>query len=326
MKWMLRLITGLALLASLVLTLALAAAMLRETEQRADILPGDGRLIPTREGEIFVLEAGPKDGTALLFAHGTAAWSDLWSPVLEAAGRDGWRAIAFDMPPFGFSDHAEDRIYTRPRQADRILALVEALDIKPIFVAHSVGAGPAVEAVMQNQDAFAGLIIVAGALALGRRVEDATLPLPLRPEPLRKATTALTMTNPLLTRKFLSGFVHQKDAVTDDRVALLQRPLVRKGTTSAYADWVPNLLVPPKDARSTRAAEYSALTLPVIYIWGEEDTVTPLAQAEALVALTDGARLITLPGVGHIPQIEDTPAFLLALSEALGLVAAHSPN
>ncbi|MEO0370853.1 MAG: alpha/beta hydrolase [Pseudomonadota bacterium] len=311
---------ALGLSACLALSLALAAAMLRETGDRTNLLPEEGRLVATPEGQIFVLEKGPEDGQPLLFAHGTAAWSGLWRPVLEAKGNQGWRAIGFDMPPFGFSDHAEDRNYSRPRQADRILALVDALDIKPVFVAHSVGAGPSVEAVMQRPDAFAGLIVVAGALGLGRHTEEATLPLPLRPAPVRKSATALTMTNPWLTRTFLSGFVHKKDAVTDARVSLLQRPLRREGTTAAYADWLPNLLVPPQDARSTREEEYKALRLPVVYIWGTEDSTTPLAQAEALVALTTGAHLITLPGLGHIPQIEDTPAFLLALDQGLGLI------
>lgn len=326
MRWIYRLVLALGALACLVLALASAAALLRETEERAAILPADGRLVDTKEGAIFVSETGPEDGPPLLFAHGTAAWSGLWQPVLDATGANGWRGVAFDMPPFGFSDHAADRIYSRPRQADRILALVEALDVKPILIAHSVGAGPAVEAVMHNQTAFAGLIVVDGALALGRHAEDAALPLPLQPEPLRKAATALTITNPLLTRRFLSGFVHNKDAVTDARVALLQRPLRRENTTSAYADWVPNLLVAPQDARSTRAEEYQALALPVVYIWGAEDTVTPLHQAEALAGLTQGAELIVLPGVGHIPQIEDTPAFLLALTQALGLIAPNALN
>ncbi|MEL7253505.1 MAG: alpha/beta hydrolase [Pseudomonadota bacterium] len=324
MRWIIRFVIWIGAFACLVLAIASVAAMLRESDDRADILPDAGRLVTTEDGQIFVLEAGPEDGDPLLFAHGTAAWSGLWGPVLEAKGADGWRAVGFDMPPFGFSDHASDGDYSRPRQAQRILALVEAMEMKPIFVAHSVGAGPSVEAVMENPQAFAGLIVVGGALALGRHEEDATLPLPLRPAPLRKSATALTMTNPWLTRTFLSGFVHKKDAVTDDRVTLLQRPLTRDGTSAAYADWLPNLLVPPQDARSTRAEEYQALDLPVVYIWGKEDTTTPLAQAEELVALTPGARLITLPGVGHIPQIEDTPAFLLALDRALGLIASQN--
>ncbi|MEM6589131.1 MAG: alpha/beta hydrolase [Pseudomonadota bacterium] len=328
MRWIIRLVTFVGILACFVLVMGLGAAKLRERDMRAEILPDAGRLIATAEGQIFVLEDGPTDGRPLLFAHGTAAWSGLWGPVLEAKGAEGWRAIGFDMPPFGFSDHAEDRDYSRPRQAERILALVEAMDVKPIFVAHSVGAGPSVEAVMQNPDAFAGLIVVGGALALGRHADDAALPRPLRADPLRKSATALTMTNPWLTRTFLSGFVHRKDAVTDDRVALLQRPLTRHGTSAAYADWLPTLLVAPKDARSTRAEEYKALALPVIYIWGDKDTVTPVAQAEELVALTPGAHLITLPDVGHIPQIEDTPGFLLALDRALGLIGGtiSAPN
>ena len=259
MRWMYRLTLVVGVLACLVLALASGAALLRETEERAEILPPEGRLVDTAEGAMFVLETGPEDGPPLLFAHGTAAWSGLWAPVLDAVSADGRRAVGFDMPPFGFSDHAQARDYSRPRQAARILALVNALNIKPIFVAHSVGAGPSVEAVMQRPEAFAGLVVVSGAVGLGRHEEKAMLPLPLRPAPLRKSATALTMTNPWLTRTFLSGFVHKKDAVTDARVALLQSPLKRHGTTAAYADWVPNLLAAPIDARSTRAEEYQAL-------------------------------------------------------------------
>ena len=53
-------------------------------------------------------------------------------------------------------------------------------------------------------------------------------------------------------------------------------------------------------------------------IWGEQDTVTPLDQGRRAVALVPGAELITLPDVGHIPQIEAPNAFLDALTLALG--------
>ena len=42
---------------------------------------------------------------------------------------------------------------------------------------------------------------------------------------------------------------------------------------------------------------------------GEQDSVTPLAQARDLKALLPKATFATLPGVGHIPQIEDPTAF-----------------
>jgi pimeloyl-ACP methyl ester carboxylesterase len=270
---------------------------------------------------VFIWEEGPPDGPVLLFAHGTAAWSGLWRPVLEEMGSAGWRAVAFDMPPFGFSERAVDGVYSRQAQAARLLALIDAMEIRPILVAHSVGAGPGVEAVMTRPDAFAGLVVVDGAIGLGGHRAETTLSLPLRYRPIREAITAASMTNPLLTKRFLRGLIHVKEAATDEIVDVLTRPLSRAGTTRAYADWVPSLLVPPRNALSTRPESYQALTLPVAYIWGAEDTVTPLAQGEELAALTPGAELVVLPGIGHIPQIEDRAAFTLALSRVLGSIA-----
>ncbi len=324
MRLVLRIILWAGVLAVLALAGARLAAGWRESASVDDILPAGGRLVETAAGRVFVLEEGPADGPVLLFAHGTAAWSGLWAPVLQAMGAQGWRAVAFDQPPFGYSERAADGDYSRQAQAERILALVEAMEARPVLVAHSVGAGPGVEAVMLNSDAFAGLIVVDGALGLGLQAEDARLPLPLRSAVLAEAVTALTMTNPLLTRTFLRGFVHQKAAATDARVALLQAPFTRQGTTRAYALWLPSLLVPRREALSTQPINYAALKLPVAYIWGEQDSVTPLHQGRRLAEITPGARLFTLPGVGHIPQIEDEAAFLLVLAEALRSIRASA--
>ena len=47
------------------------------------------------------------------------------------------------------------------------------------------------------------------------------------------------------------------------------------------------------------------------------DSVTPLEQGKHLVSvLADGA-LVTMPGIGHIPQLEDERAFNALLLEQL---------
>ncbi len=48
-------------------------------------------------------------------------------------------------------------------------------------------------------------------------------------------------------------------------------------------------------------------------IWGDADRVTPPAQGERLGRLVPGATLDVLPGLGHIPHIEDERAFLRAI-------------
>jgi pimeloyl-ACP methyl ester carboxylesterase len=52
-------------------------------------------------------------------------------------------------------------------------------------------------------------------------------------------------------------------------------------------------------------ASYKKLTMPVFVIWGDLDTITPLAQGERLAKITAGAELSVLKKVGRIPQIED---------------------
>lgn len=57
---------------------------------------------------------------------------------------------------------------------------------------------------------------------------------------------------------------------------------------------------------------------PVAILWGNMDTVTPPEQASDLKTLLPQATLTFLPGLGHIPQIEDPAAFNDALLKALG--------
>lgn len=314
------------LLAALVVLIIAAAgfrwaAERRETAGYGTGVPEQGRFAATAEGGVFLLEAGQPEAPPVLFAHGTAAWSGLWLPTLETLGRAGFHAIAYDMVPFGWSQHPADGDYSRRRQADRVVALLEALDSRPVVVAHSVGAGPAAEAVLRRPDLVSGLVIVDGAIALGSHQAAKGVPVYLRNRILREHIAAATASNPLLTRQFLRGFMHVKQAATAETVALLQEPLRRQGYTEALADWLPQLFVPPRDALSTRADHWQALDLPVALIWGREDTVTPLAQAEELAGLIPGAQLTILEGVGHIPQIENPEAFRDALIPILHAIS-----
>ncbi len=58
---------------------------------------------------------------------------------------------------------------------------------------------------------------------------------------------------------------------------------------------------------------YATVSARTAIIWGDKDTVTPLAQAEDLHSLIPAATFTLLPGLGHIPQIEDPDAFNRAL-------------
>ncbi|MEM7439545.1 MAG: alpha/beta hydrolase [Pseudomonadota bacterium] len=294
---------------------------MRETTPLEVLRPDTGRLIETALGGVFVTTTGDQ-GPPLLMTHGTGAWGGLWQETADALAAAGYKAHAMDVPPFGFSERAADWDYRRQAQADRILALVAAMGQKPIMVAHSFGAGPSVEAVMKQPDAFVGQVLVAGAVALNSHDSDATLAAPLRSSQLRRTVVSVSLNNPLVTKSGLAMMLHKKDQAQKRYVDILKRPMAGEGLTEAYAQWLPTLLTPPKDALSTRPESYRALTLPTVLIWGDKDTITPLAQGEELANLVPGAKLVVMKDIGHIPQIEDPAAFQKILIEALAGISA----
>jgi pimeloyl-ACP methyl ester carboxylesterase len=61
---------------------------------------------------------------------------------------------------------------------------------------------------------------------------------------------------------------------------------------------------------------------PTLVIVGEEDVLTPPADSRALQQGIPGARLQTIPGAGHLSNLEDPAAFSRALGEFLSTLTA----
>jgi pimeloyl-ACP methyl ester carboxylesterase len=140
--------------------------------------------------------------------------------------------------------------------------------------------------------------------------------------PLRNAVVGTFLSNPRFTRRFLQAFIANKSAATSERVAIYQRPLVVAGTTAAFGQWLPELLNPQTASPSQDPSAYSSLRMPVVILWGDLDTITPLAQAKRLESLVPHARLEVLGGVGHIPQIEAPEAFNVVLLRLIAQIDA----
>ena len=110
-----------------------------------------------------------------------------------------------------------------------------------------------------------------------------------------------------------------KERALPEFVAILQRPIAQRGSTAAIADWLHYFLGSDRDALSADRTAYAQMKIPVAILRGDKDTVTPVEQALDLRALLPPQTSLTLlPGLGHIPQIEDPDAFNDALLKTLG--------
>jgi pimeloyl-ACP methyl ester carboxylesterase len=316
LRWSAKGLLALLLLIVLVMVAFRLAAAVRETGTRAELAPLAGHLVPTRSGGVFVQEKGPADGIPVVLFHGTAAWSELWRHTSEALAASGFHVIALDLPPFGFSDHSGN--YTRADQAARINDVLGKLKVAPaIIVGHSFGAGAATELAMQYPDRARALVLVDAALGLTAAPSDA--PWVIQPKWIREILVSLSITNPVATKTLLEMLIAKKERALPEFVAILQRPIAQRGSTSAIADWLYYFLGSDRDAVSADRSAYARMTMPVAILWGDKDSVTPVEQALDLrTLLPPQTSLNLLPGLGHIPQIEDPDMFNDALLKALG--------
>jgi pimeloyl-ACP methyl ester carboxylesterase len=313
------LVAGPVVLLAAGLGAARLAAHLREAENAYLAAPADGKFVDSGLGRMFVMDQGPSEGIPVILFHGTAAWSRLWWRTTDALQAEGYRPIAPDLPPFGYSDRIGG--YTRTDQAARIDGMTKALGTgRAIIVGHSFGAGAALEYVLRYPDRVSGLVLVDAALGLTQAPADA--PAILGSASVRELLVSATATNPVATRFLLSKLIYRQDAANSETLAILKAPMRVGGTTPSIADWLLYFSGSDRAALSASRDEVSKIPVPVTMIWGDRDDVTPLAQADDLRSLIPSASLHVMREVGHIPQIEDPATFNAALIRAIREVLA----
>jgi pimeloyl-ACP methyl ester carboxylesterase len=304
----------------------------RETATPEALAAGQGRWVDTDDAALYLQTWGDAARPTVLLVHGTGAWSGTWFGLPQALVAAGWHVAAVDLPPFGLTGPAvSSRLmdYTRRAQAARLLALIDHLGGRVVLVGHSFGAGPALEAAMAaRRQQLRQLVLVDAALGLQpdgqppRCAPAGSAEALLQARTLRTALVGASATAPLLTATLLRQFVHRRDAVTDTLVPAYQQPFARVGFSAALGDWaVAFARATCEDAASLSPdllQRWSRGSTPITLLWGEQDSITPLAQAQALQRWMPTARLTTLPGVGHIPHIEAPEAFARALLAAIG--------
>jgi pimeloyl-ACP methyl ester carboxylesterase len=317
--WILTIVVALTVAA---LALFRIAAANRETLARSVASPLSGRFVQAGDIQMFVQENGPPDGRAVLFIHGIGAWSQIWRRTMDTLAASGFHVVAVDMPPFGFSERPATADYSDEAQGRRILDLVEALHLTGItLVGHSFGARSAMEAYFLDSSRFSRIVLVDAATGLSEmgkvRPPRFALRTLLAIAPLRNAVVAATLTNPALTRRLLRRFVSDESTVTPEYVAMVQRQLTVENTTPAIGAWLRPFLLSHERSLVVMSPLYESIDVPTLVLWGESDLVTPVADGRGLAKLIPGAKLVELPGVGHMPLIEAPQRFNAELMQFL---------
>jgi pimeloyl-ACP methyl ester carboxylesterase len=246
------------------------------------------------------------EGEPLVLLHGVAASRAIWRQV-SAALSTRRRVVVVDVPGFGQTAPAGAG-FALEEVADR---LVEGLQLDAFdLVGHSLGGAVAVVAAARHPDSVRRLVLVSPA-GLAPRAEGLAAALGVAAELAVHARRALGYDH--VDRPGARWLMFGTTVADPGRLSPEDARMLLEASDGAVriADGVRQALA--ADLR----AELAAAPMPVGLIWGEADRVVPYAGLGALRELRPDAAVETLPGIGHIPQIEDPPGFVAALERIL---------
>lgn len=297
-----------AAISRLVLLAGLVAIGLSETTVHADAndeVPMTPHEVTTPDGvTLNVQEWGNPDGPAILFIHGVVQSHLNWQEqVGDAALRDDFRMITFDLRGHGMSDKPEGAAYYREgrRWADDVAAIIESLDlVDPVLVASSMGGRVVGDYVAHHGDGEIAGFVPVGAILMDDPTQWFGPALRLL-EPMTSADMATAIE---ATARFVESFFESPPSEDDLR------------TMTGYAMMTPRHV---RKAVQGREADYERhwreLAVPVLLAHGVEDQVIRLGMSEQAARLMPNARTSFMDGIGHLPFLEAPGRFNAELAE-----------
>ena len=285
----------------------------------------DGRDWPNREASRFVEAggitwhvqvAGPTGeggGPPLLLLHGTGAATHSWAGLLPLLARR-FTVVAPDLPGHGFSGTPPDARMSLPGMAWGLRALLAALGIEPVAgVGHSAGAAILARMALDHPGFPQGLIGLNAALVPLRGGPGdlkifATVARALVSIPAVPSLISWRAGDPRLLERMLASTGSRIDAASAEFYGrLVRHPAHVAGALAMMANWDLKALAP----------ELKRLHLPVTLVVGANDRTIPPDDALRVQALLPQARLLRLPGLGHLAHEEAPETVARLIQESL---------
>jgi pimeloyl-ACP methyl ester carboxylesterase len=265
--------------------------------------PAQGQTIEVARATLNVLDIGPRDGAGppIVIIHGASSNLETMRQPLGDLLAQQHRVILIDRPGHGWSPRKRLDDSTPAIQGRMIEEALEKLGLGPaIFVVHSWAGALGARMALDYPQRVAGLLMLAPVAypwrgGVGWYNKLVTTPVI---GPLLVYTITLPLGYFLTESGARNVFLPQimpTDFVESTATLLLLRP--REFLANAQD------LVTLKAAVAEQAPRYGHIRVPAVVITGDADkTVSPTIHSRPFAAALPDAKLIVLPGVGHIVQ------------------------
>ena len=242
---------------------------------------------------VHVRDSGPRSAPAVILIHGFGSSLHTWESWAEALAKD-FRVIRFDLPGSGLSGPDALQDYSDARSMQLINALMDRLQIaKASLVGHSIGGRIAWTYAAHYPQKVEKLVLIAPdgfaspgfAYGVAPKV-GASLKLMryVLPKPVLRMSLKPAYANPDALSDAMTTRYHELMLAPGSRDALIARMQQTK-----LVDPIPWL---------------KKITAPTLLIWGQQDAMIPVANAQDYLQVLAHAQLVTFNRAGHLPHEE----------------------
>lgn len=242
-------------------------------------------------------DRGDKNAPTLLLLHGSNASLFTWEPWSKTLS-DRLRVISVDLPGHGLTGAVGTNDYTQEGMVQFVLAFANKLGLQKFALGgNSMGGGIAARFAEEYPDRLSHLILVdAGGMPVK---QGDRIPLAFRIARIPVLNQLILHITPRsLVIEGLNDAIVRKSIITDAMIDSYWDFARMEGTREATAA---RFSLPPD---SYVKDHISAIKVPTLVLWGEQDHLIPVKAAHEFHDAIPGSKLIVYPGTGHIPMEE----------------------
>jgi pimeloyl-ACP methyl ester carboxylesterase len=255
--------------------------------------------IPVAGLRLHIRDTGPADAPALIMLHGFGSSLHTWEPWAQALSGP-FRVIRIDLPGFGLTGADPSGDYSDERTVAVILALMDSRRlVRATLIGNSMGGRFAWRFAAAHPDRMDRLVLISpdGFASPGLEYDRT----PKVPALMR----ALPYTLPgFMLRQSLAPSYADPARLSEPTIARYRAMMLAPGVRRAILDRMAQTKL------TDPAPLLRAIRTPTLLLWGEQDAMIPIANAADYLANLPDARLVRLPGMGHVPMEEAPDATL----------------
>jgi len=235
---------------------------------------------------IHYLAEGPANGPVAVLVHGLGGRAEDWRNLAPYLSKAGFRVYMPDLLGYGRSARPRDYSYSIHDEAAVVVGFMNAMGLKQVDLGGWSMGGWVVQLIAAEHPQRVSRLILFDSAGLDvKPAWSIALFTPVNAVQLGQLDDLL-MVHP----KPVPAFVARDILRLSDRNGwVVKRALARMFT----AEDVTNKLLPE-------------LKMPVLLVWGSEDRIVPLDQAETMHKLIPQSQLDVIGGCGHLAPLECT--------------------